>query len=490
MTDPDFLDPHFGTRPTDWSGVRVTVVGIGIAGYACADVLMQRGASVTILDAADGPSQQERANILGILGARTVLGTTPTLPADTQLLVVSPGLPPHASIVTDALAAGIPVWGELEVAWRIRGENAAPWLFVTGTNGKTTATLMLESILRNAGLHTAAVGNIGVSLVEAVNSGEPFDVLAVEVGAPQLPFVHSVSPQAAACLNLAEDHVDHFGSFEAYRSAKAKVFERTQLACLYNVEDPATELMVQEADVIEGCRAIGVTLGMPGPSMLGVVEDVLADRAFIENRSTHAQEIGTVADVHPPAPHNVSNALFAAGLARAHGVSPAVVTAGLRSFVPAGHRIATVDVVDGVTYVDDSKATNCHAAETSLKAYPRVVWIAGGLAKGQQFDDLVQGTAEHLSGVVLLGQDRGVIAEALARHAPKVPVVEVDSTDTNAMAQVVEHARRLATPGDTVLLAPGCASWDMFRDYAQRGDAFAAAVKELPGEHGAASTGD
>ena len=471
--------PEFGTTDADWLGVHVGVVGLGIAGFACADALIQRGAHVTIHDESQGEKQVERATILEILGAKIELGKAPQAAQDCELLVVSPGVPPHADVIADAIARGIPVWGELELAWRLRGDDPARWLFVTGTNGKTTTTLMLESILKAAGKKTAAVGNIGVSLVEAVTSGMAFDVFAIEVGAPQLPFVHTISPLAAACLNVAEDHVDHFGSFDGYVAAKARVFERTQRACIYNVEDPETQRMVADAEVIEGCRAIGFTLGSPGLSMLGVVDQFLVDRAFIPNRSTHAQELATLDDVNPPAPHNIANALAAAALARAYGVTPAAVREGLRSFVPAGHRIADVATIDGVRYVDDSKATNGHAAATSLAAYDSVVWIAGGLAKGQEFDDLVIASAKRLRAVVLLGQDRSRIAEALARHAPQVPVHDVAASDTSAMAEVVRLAAQAAQPGDTVLLAPGCASWDMFRDYAARGDAFAEAVKAL-----------
>lgn len=462
----------------DWSGVRVVVAGIGIAGFACADALLERGAAVTIVDANDGEDQRNRAQILEVLGATVRLGDGQSLP-DTDLLVVSPGLPPSAPIIQAALNSGVAVWGELEVAWRIRHPDGAPWLFVTGTNGKTTTTLMLASMLRAAGLRTDAVGNIGVSLVSAVLDPEPYDVLAVEVGAPQLPFVHTVSPYAAACLNLAEDHVDFFGSFEAYRDAKARVFERTQIACVYNSQDPATMRMVEQAEVIEGCRAIGFTLGIPGRSELGVVEDFLADRAFLEERATHALEICAVNDVNPPVPHQVANALAAAALARSFGVPPAAVAKGLREFKPAAHRIADVATVEGVGYVDDSKATNTHAADMSLRAYDSVVWIAGGLAKGQTFDDLVKRHAQRLRAVVLLGADRDIIGQALARHAPDVPVVEVAGTDTGAMRDVVTAAAELAQPGDTVLLAPGCASWDMFTDYAQRGREFAAAVTQL-----------
>lgn len=486
MTRPDAQELQ---RHSDWSQWSVTVAGIGVAGYACADALMQLGARVTVIDAGDGERQRERAEILRTLEVRVELGHTGGVPEGTDLLVVSPGLPPHSPLIVEALAAGIPVWGELELAWRLRDpDTAAAWLCVTGTNGKTTTTLMLESILRAAGYRTCAAGNIGTSLVDIVMH-EPMDVIAVEVGAPQLPFVHTMSPVASVCLNVADDHIDHFGSFDAYTKAKARIYERTQEAAVYNVADVTTLHMVEEADVIEGCRAVGFTLGVPDISMVGVVEDLLVDRAFVEDRAERAQELGSVRDVHPLAPHNIANALAAAALARAFGVPPTAVRDGLRAFTPAAHRIADVGTVDGISFVDDSKATNAHAAQTSLSSYEPIVWIAGGMAKGQEFDDLVAASAGRLRGVVLLGVDRAVISEALRRHAPDVPVIEVTRADTGAMVDVVSAARSLAQPGDTVLLAPGCASWDMFRDYTERGRMFAEAVAALPGFEGPHRTG-
>lgn len=468
-------------RGSDWSSWAITVAGIGVAGYSCADALMQLGARVTVVDAGDSERQRERAEILRALDATVLLGHDGSLPDGTDLLVVSPGLPPSHPMIVEALGCGVPVWGELELAWRLRDpDSAAAWLCVTGTNGKTTATLMLESILRAAGYRTCAAGNIGNSLVDVVMH-DPMDVIAVEVGAPQLPFVHSMSPVASVCLNIADDHIDHFGSLEAYVAAKARVYERTQEAVVYNAQDPTTLRMVEDADVIEGCRAVGFTLGAPGLSMVGVVDDLMVDRAFIAERADSAQELASIHDVHPFAPHNVANALAAAALARAFGVPATAVRDGLLAFEPAAHRIANVGTADGVAYVDDSKATNAHAAQTSLSAYEPIVWIAGGMAKGQEFDTLVASCARRLRGVVLLGVDRAVIASALERHAPDVPVIEVTTPETGAMVEAVDAARRLARAGDTVLLAPGCASWDMFTDYTDRGRQFASAVQGLPG---------
>jgi UDP-N-acetylmuramoylalanine--D-glutamate ligase len=472
-------------RSSDWAAVRVGVLGLGIAGYASADSLTFLGATVTALDERDTPALQEKKQLLELLGASVTLGEALRLPEDIDLLVVSPGLPPHHPVIAAALAAGVPVWGELELAWRLRDLDApAPWLCVTGTNGKTTTTLMLESMLRAAGLRTTAAGNIGRSLVEVVMDPEGYDVIAVEVGAPQLPFVTSMSPYAAVCLNVAEDHVDHFGSMDAYVAAKARVYENTQVAAVFNRADGATLKMVESADVIEGCRAIGFTLETPGLSELGLVEDILVDRAFVENRQTHAQELATIEDIHPYALHNVSNALAAAALARSFGVESGFIRQGLIDFEPAAHRVAHVATLNAVKYINDSKATNAHAAQTALLSFENVVWIAGGDAKGQSFDGLVEMAKGRLKHVLLLGRDRADLRDSLDRLAPNIPVTEFESMSPEVMNEIVTTAAHMAVPGDVVLLAPACASWDIYNNYGHRGDMFAEAVNHLGENHG------
>jgi UDP-N-acetylmuramoylalanine--D-glutamate ligase len=461
----------------EFAGMRVTVAGLGISGVPAATVLRELGAEVTVVNGAAGERQQAEAARLEALGVTVRLGEADGLPEGTDLVVTTPGWKPSSPLFAAAAAAGVDVIGDVELAWRLRGPDAAPWLAVTGTNGKTTTTRMLAAILTAAGLRTAAVGNIGVSLLDVVRGEQRYDVLAVELSSYQLHWAPSVRPHSAAVLNLAPDHLDWHGSMEAYAADKGRVYHGNKVACVYNAADPVTERLVEEADVEEGCRAVGFTLDAPRMSELGVVEGLLVDRAFVADRRNKAQELAEVADVRPPAPHNVANALAAAALARAFGVPPGAVREGLRAFRPDAHRIAEVAVLDGVTYVDDSKATNTHAAQASLAAYDSVVWIAGGLAKGAAFDELVASVAGGLRAAVLLGADRAVIREALARHAPQVPVVDLERTDTGAMAEAVEAARRLAEPGDTVLLAPACASMDMFGDYNRRGDLFAEAVR-------------
>lgn len=476
-------------RKDSWEGVRAVVAGFGASGYAAADNLTHLGASVTVLAENATAGQLERAELLEVLGATVHLhpGATDRLPDDVDLVVTSPGFRPDAPLLVEAGERGIPVWGEVELAWRLRDpDHPAPWLCVTGTNGKTTTVQMLDSILRAAGLRSVAAGNVGLPLTEAVMDPEPRDVLAVELSSFQLHYVSTMAAESAAVLNVAEDHLDWYAGgsgLEDYARDKGRIYEGVERACVYNVADSTTEDLVREAEVVEGARAIGFTLGIPSVGMVGVVDDILVDRAFIEERQTSAAELCAVADLASAAPHFVTNALAAAALARAHGVSQAAVRDGLRAFRPDGHRIAVVAEHAGITWVDDSKATNPHAARSSLSAYDPVVWVAGGLAKGARFDDLVEQVRGRLRAAVLIGRDRAIIADALARHAPEVPVIQVTAGETepvdgaDLMGRVVGAAAEVARPGDTVLLAPGCASMDQFTDYAARGDAFAAAVR-------------
>ena len=474
-------DPFLLGRRDPWDGVRAVVAGFGVSGFAAADNLNHLGAQVTALDES-AAGKEEKAELLEVLGAHIRLGdgATATLPDDVDLVVTSPGVPPTAPLIAAAITDDVPVWGEVELAWRLRDpEHPGRWLCLTGTNGKTTTVQMLQSVLQAAGTRSIACGNVGLPIVEAVMDPEPYDAYAVELSSFQLHYTHTMAAESAAVLNVAEDHLDWYASMADYAADKGRIYEHARRACVYNVADPVTEQLVRDADVQEGARAVGFTLGVPDVGMLGVVDGVLADRAFLEERATSALELCTVGDLASAAPHFIANALAAAALARSVDVPPAAVRAGLASFAPDGHRIADVATIDGVRWIDDSKATNPHAAAASLAAYDPVVWIAGGLAKGASFDDLVGTVRDRLRGVVLLGRDRQVIAAALSRHAPDVRVIEVEDGETSAMDRVVAAAAELARPGDTVLLAPGCASMDMFANYSARGDAFAESVHRL-----------
>lgn len=474
-----------------WEGRSVCVAGLGISGVAAAETLLRLGARVSVVDGSDAAELATRAAALAALGATVRLGpaATAALPAGATLVVTSPGWRPQAPLLRSAAAAGIPVWGEVELAWRLRpaaaAGHAAPWLALTGTNGKTTTVRMLTAILTAAGRRAVAVGNVGTPLLAAVLADPPYDVLAVELSSFQLHWSASLRPFAAAVLNLADDHLDWHGSVAAYQEAKAKIWAGGQTVAIGNADDPPTAQALRAAPG----RQVSFTLAEPGPGQLGVVAGRLVDRAFGPDAAAADQtgvdqtgvDLAAAADVRPAGLPNVANALAAAALARAYGVLADAVRAGLRGFTPDPHRNALVAVVDRVSYVDDSKATNPHAAAASLAAYPSVVWVAGGLGKGLSFDEMVLAARERLRAAVLMGSCRAEIRDALTRHAPAIPVVEVARTDTGVMGDVVRQAARLAQPGDTVLLAPAAASMDMFANYAARGDAFAAAVNTVSG---------
>jgi UDP-N-acetylmuramoylalanine--D-glutamate ligase len=474
------------TTPEGLGRARVVVAGLGVSGRAARDVLAGLGARVTTVD--DRAEDADASDVPAFLAGGGLDGV--------DVVVASPGWPPAHPLLAAARAAGVPVWSEVELAWRLRvdrdsGDGPAPWLAVTGTNGKTTTVEMLASVLRAAGRRTAAVGNVGTPVVLAATD-PALDVLAVELSSFQLHHTESMAAQAAAVLNVAADHLDWHGSLDAYAADKGRIYAGVEVACVYNAADRTTEDLVRSAEVQDGAVAVGFTLGSPGVGQVGLVDRMLVDRGFAALRHTHAAELATFDDLahlagpDGLAPHVVQNALAAAALALAHGVPPEAVGAGLRAYAPGAHRIATVAEVDGVRYVDDSKATNAHAAAASLASFAEgsVVWIAGGLAKGATFDDLVARRADRLHAVVLIGEDPAPLADALARHAPQVPVVRVDPGDTGSvMSRAVTEARRLAesraAAGTTVLLAPASASMDQFASYAARGEAFAAEVRAL-----------
>jgi len=447
----------------DVAGRTVAVCGARFAGQAAARALLGLGARVVLIDR-DRPAGTDALVAAGATFADE-------LPNDAALVVTSPGWPPTHPLFAAAAARGIEVIGELEFAWRLRGAGAADWLVITGTNGKTTTVRMLESILFAAGERALAVGNVGVSVIDAVTDPHPYDVLAVEASSYQLHWSSTIRPAAGALLNLAPDHLDWHGSMTEYAQAKAAVWAGA--VAVGNADDPLVAQRLPPG-------AVSFTLDEPGEGQLGVVDGRLVSRAFGDDRLV----LVDTATIRPAGAHNVANALAAAALARAHGVPAGAIGEGLRTFVPDPHRNQLVHTAGGITWVDDSKATNPHAARASLLAYPRIVWVAGGQLKGVDVDDLVTELAGRLVGAVLLGEDRAQVAASLARHAPEVPVIVVESTDDGAMTEVVRAAAGLARAGDTVLLAPAAASYDMFSGYAARGDAFARAAREVAPEVG------
>ena len=460
----------------DISGAKVLVAGARVTGRAILAALTPLGARATLTD--DSPSMltEFAQNGVAVIDAANAVERI----ADFDLVVTSPGLPPEAPVLAAAAAAGVPIWGDVELAWRldVSGHYGPPrrWLVVTGTNGKTTTTSMLHAMLVAGGRQALLCGNIGDPVLDVLD--QPAELMAVELSSFQLHWAPSLRPEAGVVLNVAEDHLDWHGSMDAYARDKARVLDGR--VAVVGLDDPVAAGLLSSAaaDV-----RIGFRLGEPGPGELGVRDGVLVDNAFGEQLA-----LAEAASISVAGPVGVLDALAAAALARAVDVPAQAIADALAGFRVGRHRAEVVGVLDGVTYVDDSKATNPHAAQASIGAYPRVVWVAGGLLKGASVDELVAGVANRLVGAVLIGRDRSLIRDALSRHAPDVPVVEpvtgedsgVHGTNvTRLMTAVVDAARGLASAGDTVLLAPAGASFDQFSGYGQRGDAFAEAVSQL-----------
>ena len=486
------------------AGAPVLVAGGGITGRAVLAALAALGATATLCD--DDPATRRQFAESGTPTEDSASAAAHV--ADYVLVIVSPGFSPTAPVPAAAAAAGVPVWGDVELAWRLdqAGHYGPPrrWLTVTGTNGKTTTTSMLHAMLIAAGLNSRLCGNIGNPVLSALSGGPHglADVLAVELSSFQLHWAPSVRPEAGVVLNIAEDHLDWHGTMADYAAAKAGVL-RGRVAVAGLDDQWAAELLAAAPAPIR----VGFRLGEPAAGELGVRDGELIDRAFPSAGSSPSpgdEALAPVSSIPVPGPVGVLDALAAAALARSIGVPGEAIASALSSFRVGRHRAELVAVVDQISYIDDSKATNPHAAEASLLAYPRVVWIAGGLLKGASVDQTVQRVASRLVGAVLIGRDRALVAEALSRHAPDVPVVQVvagediamhataespvtyvthvvpssdETVGTRVMNAAVDAARDLAGPGDAVLLAPAGASFDQFTGYGDRGDAFAAAVR-------------
>ena len=446
---------------------RFLILGAGVTGSAVASSLRSRGGLVTITD--DNAQDALRPESVDL--------------ANFDAVVISPGWRQDHPLVVQALSSNLHILNEIDLAWQIRSELAPQqkWLALTGTNGKTTTVEMVAKILQTAGLKAVACGNVGDTVIEAVDRESAYDYLVLELSSFQLHWAKQAQFVSAAILNIADDHLDWHGTFDAYADAKFSILARADIAIL-NADD---EQVVVRANRFTG-RKVFFSLDTPAPGEIGVVEELLVDRAFVAD-PLEAAMMCELKDITPTVPHNVSNALAAAALARTVDVSHEHIQKALQEFKPGRHRIETVFESNLVSWVNDSKATNPHAASASLMSHLSVVWIAGGLAKGAEMSSLVQRCKGRIKAAILIGADRQLIIDALQEHAPDIPRVLVDAPadytrggDSNSLMEaVVSQAAKLVAPGDTVLMAPACASMDQFISYADRGDRFAAAVRKV-----------
>lgn len=483
----------------DWSGLRVAVLGLGVTGFSVADTLSELGAQVRVIYA---KPDAQREQLLDVIGAeRFVSGEddeqlVDLVNFDPELVVVSPGYRPDHPLTVWAEQQKITVWSDIQLGWRLRDKTAkvADWLCVTGTNGKTTTAQLTAHMLVAGGLAAAPVGNIGVPILDALRDPQGFDALVVELSSFQLHRLGDISPYSSVCLNLADDHLDWHGGRQQYIDAKARVYENVQVACVYNRADTLTEELVLHADVVEGARAISFGLDSPPSSGVGMIEDILIDRSFHDERLTTALELVTrseLAERGLDAPHLIQDVLAAAALARSRGVSPEQIASAVLNFTLDKHRVQRVAKLKEVAWIDDSKATNAHAAAASLRSFERVVWIVGGQLKGASLEELVGAHHGRLAAAVIIGTDRSVIAQTLKRHAPALPVFEIAAENPDdVMEEAVRIAAEIAESGDTVLLSPAAASLDQFDSFQDRGQRFQRAVLGLSGGGEGASQTD
>lgn len=448
-----------------FDGQRILILGAGVTGNAVARSLIKRGAVVSITDENPAAKSEHR-----VIDAKSVVIK------DFDSVVVSPGWRQAHPLIAGAMKVGLPLLNEVDLAWQIKSEiaPAQKWLALTGTNGKTTTVEMVAAMLKRGGLTAAACGNVGETVIEVVDRSDAYEVLVLELSSFQLHWSKQAQFVASAILNIADDHIDWHGSFDEYAKAKLSILDRASTGVL-NADDGE---IVKRTSHWQG-RKVFYSLDTPAPGEIGVVEELLVDRAFVQD-TQEASMFAELVEVKPTIPHNVSNTLAAAALARAVGVSHEDIRAAIKGFRPGRHRIETIYSADSINWVDDSKATNPHAATASLLSHESVIWIAGGLAKGAAMDELVERTAKRIKAAILIGTDRGLIEAALIKFCPDVPRLLIDGDSSQElMEKAVSAAHGFAKAGDTVLLAPACASMDQFISYADRGDRFAAAVKKV-----------
>jgi UDP-N-acetylmuramoylalanine--D-glutamate ligase len=451
---------------------RIVVAGAGVTGKPVAAVLKARGADVIFAD----------EKIESVEGFEVKLPTE--ISADSfDALMISPGWREDNPLVQLARANDKEILNEIDFAWALRSELAPgqKWLALTGTNGKTTTVEMVAHIMTSAGMSAVACGNVGTTVIESVTSKEKYDYLILELSSFQLHWIEDAQFSASAILNIADDHIDWHGTFDAYAKDKLSILDKSTTAIL-NGDD--SEVVGRTAHWLG--RKIFYSLDTPAPGEIGVVEEILVDRAFVADPQ-EASMIAELSEILPTVPHHISNSLAAAGLSRSVGVSHENIRAALASFKAGRHRIEEVAHHEGIRWIDDSKATNPHAAAAAIMGNFSVIWIAGGLAKGAAMEPLISRTWSRLKAAILIGEDRELIAEQLRTYAPDLPLYIIEAgaeyviggVDNSLMERVVSQALEIADKDDVVLLAPACASMDQFKSYADRGDRFSAAVKKV-----------
>ncbi|MCH4209264.1 UDP-N-acetylmuramoyl-L-alanine--D-glutamate ligase [Bifidobacterium sp.] len=474
----------------DLSEKTIVIAGLGVSGRSALEVLQGRAGRIVTVD--ERKPEADRHSFDDVDWSQV------------DIMVTSPGFNPRTPFLLEAQRHGVAVYSEVELAWRLRAANErtgkpAPWVGITGTNGKTTTTQMTSAALSACGLRAPAVGNIGNALSHAAIDPSN-DVLCVELSSFQLHFTQSLELDCAVITNIADDHLDWHGGMANYAADKSKVFRGVTRTLVFNADDERVSRLAAQADIASGCRTVGFTLHEPKAGQLGLCDGWIVDRSGVAGDEGQATRVAPVVDfTHlcepdgTPYPHLLADVLAALALTLGMGADLATALDALRRFSPGGHRIETVAEQQSeggrsIRFVDDSKATNAHAANASLAGFApgSVVWIAGGLAKGARFEQLVADRRDRIKAAVVIGADQELMLEALKTQAPDIPVNVIDPKDAGTVMQrAVDAAAAFAEPGDVVLMAPACASMDQFVSYADRGDQFADQSRRWVRDHGA-----
>ncbi len=450
------------------SGQKVLVFGLAKSGVAAIRLLRSHGAEVTALDARDEATLGEVARELKAQGVKLVTGPTPPgLLKEQNLVVVSPGVPLVLPELKAAREAGLPIWGEIELGWRFLPE--VRFIGITGTNGKSTTTALTGELFSRGGGRTFVGGNLGRPLAEAALTPKGWDTLVVELSSFQLEGIHQMRAWGAAILNLTPDHLDRYDSHESYGAAKARIFLNQQQGdfAVVNAEDAHVMRLARQAKVpVYGFSLTG-SLAEGGPQLAGLA--VASKGGF---RLGFLGEDYTLTSRSLRGAHNAQNAMAATLLARLGGVPREAVQAGLDGYPGLPHRMESIRVLDGVEWVNDSKATNVDSVLVALRAFPgNLLLIAGGKGKGAPYQPMVDEGRGKVTAVLTIGQDADTLAAAYQGVAPVHPCGTLDAA--------VRRARELAKPGDTVLLSPACASYDQFKNFEDRGETFRRLVQAL-----------
>lgn len=457
----------------DLNNKHISVVGLGVTGEAVARFLIKRGAVVTVTDSGSGDQLRKTAEKLQSMGVLIEIGGhNPRLFNDAEMIILSPGVPHTAKHFEEARQRGIPVLGEIELAYRFISE---PIIAVTGTNGKTTTTTLLGEMLKKSGKRTFVGGNIGNALIGYIDSNQKADFLVVELSSFQLDTIKHFRPDVAVLLNITDDHMDRYPDFQSYVDSKARIFENqtsNDVAVLNGFDQAIVEISSRiKSRKIFFYRNDKTLIRSRDYAVIKEVNGESKQRISV-NMGNLSAWIPDLSGFSPAGIHNLENASAAILAALAAGATTEGIDSALKDFKGLAHRLEKVATIEGVDFINDSKATNTDSVAKAIESFDRPqILIMGGRDKDSDFQRLIPVVHNHVKHLVLIGESAEKIYGILSK------IVEAEFADS--MSDAVKKAFEASAPGDVVLLAPGCASFDMYSNYKERGEDFRRAILSI-----------